>query len=99
MSTIRVIEEVDNTGTLYEEVLLPNYGYQADIMLVNSKLLRAYILKMIKEFVDSEFIASIKEFSTVPTMTYATDVSYKYEGIKNFTTDLVIVNNIEKMNT
>jgi hypothetical protein len=48
---------------------------------------------MIKEFVELEDVVCVKEFSSDPTMVYATDISYNYEGIERITTDLVIVNN------
>lgn len=93
MSTVQIVENVDNTGTLYQEVLIPVYGDDADSMLINTKFLRAYILKMIKDFVEVEDVACVKEFSTEPTMIYATDPSFNYEGVESITTDLVIVNN------
>ncbi len=96
MGTIQTIEEIDNTGTLYEEVLLDEYGEEADVMLVNTKFIRAYILKTIKEFVEHEDVACVKEFSTEPTMIYATDPNYNYEGIEKLTTDMVIVPNATK---
>lgn len=96
MGTIQVIENVDNTGTLYEEVLIAAYGESAGDMLVNTKFLRAYILKTMKEFADSEVVVCVKEFSTEPTMTYASDPSYNYDGADIITTDLVIVPNALK---
>ncbi|RLC46544.1 MAG: hypothetical protein DRH57_05920 [Candidatus Cloacimonadota bacterium] len=93
MSTVQIVENVDNTGTLYQEVLLTTFGEEADSMLINTKFLRAYILKMIKEFVEIEDVACVKEFSTEPIMIYATDDSFNYEGVESITTDLVIVNN------
>lgn len=95
-TTIQTIEEIDNTNSLYENVLLDMYGEEAGLMLVNTKFLRAYILKMMKEFVDSEYVACIKEFSTEPTMIYATDPTFSYDGIERMTTDMVIVNNATK---
>ena len=93
MGTAQVVENVDNTGTLYQEVLIERYGEDADLILVKTKFLRAYILKMIKDFVEIEDTICVKEFSTEPTMIYATDSSFNYEGIDSLTTDLIIVNN------
>ena len=93
MAIVQVIENVDNTNTLYEDILIPKYNTNADEMLVNTKFLRSNILKMIKDFVESEDIMCIKEFSTAPTMVYATDPSFNYEGSEKITTDLVIVPN------
>lgn len=95
MGSVQVVENIDNTGTLYQEVLIDRYGINADTMLTNSKLLRAYILKMIKDFVEVEDTVCVKEFSTEPTMIYATDSSFNYEGVERITTDLVIVNDAQ----
>ena len=90
MGTIQTIDNVDNTGTLYEDVLIDLYGADADIMLTNTKFLRVNILKAIKNFVQHEKTICIKEFSTAPIMTYATNDKFNFVN-PELTTDLVII--------
>ena len=90
MGTIQTIDNVDNTGTLYEEVLVGLYGENADMMLTNTKFLRINILKAIKDFIQHEKTIFIKEFSTAPIMTYATSDEFDLTD-SELTTDLVIV--------
>lgn len=86
------IDEIDNTGTLYEDVLKLIYsGDELNIMLTNIKFLRINILKMIKDFVDKEQTICIKEFSDNPIMAYADSERYNY-NYPELSTDLVIVN-------
>lgn len=90
-NTIEVIDQIDNTGTLYEEVLSNMYsGDELDTMLINTKFLRVNILKAIKDFVDHEQTIFIKEFSDNPIMIYSDTTNYDY-GLPELTTDLVIV--------
>ncbi len=91
--TVQLVDNVDNTNTLYEDVLIPMYGDDAGIMLTNTKFLRINILKAIKDFVEHEKTIYIKEFSNTPIMIYATSDEYNYESATELTTDLVIIPN------
>lgn len=72
--TIFYIDEIDNTGTLYEEVIKVLYSEDEwNTMLVNTKFLRNNILKLIKDFIAREDIITIKEFCTSPLMTYSVE--------------------------
>jgi len=91
--TVQLVDNIDNTNTLYEDVLIPMYGDDAGIMLTNTKFLRINILKAIKDFVEHEKTIYIKEFSNTPIMIYATSDEYNYESATELTTDLVIIPN------
>jgi len=91
-NTVQIIDEVDNSDTLYEDILVPTYGVEnADQMLINTKFLRANILNAIKTFADKEKTIFIKEFIKDPIMIYATDNHYDYESANILTTDMVVI--------
>lgn len=98
MATLQIIDDIDNTNTLYEDVLVPLYGENADVMLTNTKFLRVNILKAIKDFVEAHKVIQVKEFSTNPIMTYADRTKYDY-GLPELTTDMVIVPNAKDLAT
>jgi len=88
---IEVVDIVDNTNTLYSDVLSNLYsGNELNLMLVNTKFLRVNILRTIKNFVDIDKTIFIKEFSDNPIMAYADSSQFDY-GMPELTTDLVIV--------
>lgn len=88
---IEVIDQIDNTGTLYEEVLSDMYsGDMLNTMLINTKFLRVNILRAIKNFVDVEKSVFVKEFSHNPIMIYADSENYNYD-MPELVTDLAIV--------
>lgn len=85
------LEEIDNTGTLFEEIITQSYDEaEWNRMLLNTKFLRTSILKMVKEFIDSEGIISIKEFSDAPPMIYDDPEQYDL-GVTEIETDIIIV--------
>jgi len=90
-TTIFFIDEIDNTGTLYEEVITQLYAEEMwDIVLINTKFLRSSILKLIKEFIDHEDTIFIKEFSDNPPMIYDDDSRFDF-CIEEISTDFIIV--------
>ena len=90
-TTFEIVDEKDNTGTLYDEVLSKMYtGDELDLMFINTKFLRAYILRGIKDFVDKESVVFIKEFSDKPIMAYTNDNETNHKNSMLYT-DLVIV--------
>jgi len=86
-NVIQIIDNIDNSNTLYEDVLINLYGDDAGFILMNTKILRTSILKIIKDFIDKEKTICIKEFSTAPIMTYVVSDEYNQE----LRTDLVII--------
>lgn len=100
-TTIQYVDIVDNTNTLFSNVLVDMYGLEANNMLIYTKFLRTIILKTIKEFVDSEKTITIKEFSNTPPMIYNDSSDYNYD-FSELKTDLLIVENafnLEMLNT
>jgi Fe-S cluster biosynthesis and repair protein YggX len=90
-TAIEIIDNINNTGTLYEEVLSEMYsGDELNTMLINTKFLRVNILKAIKDFVDHEKTIFVKEFSDSPIMAYADSERFDY-GMPELYTDLAIV--------
>lgn len=89
--SIFYIDEIDNTGTLYEEVITQLYAEEIwDSMLINTKFLRNSILKLIKEFIDHEGTIFIKEFSENPPMIYDDPEQFDF-GVTEIATDFIIV--------
>lgn len=89
--TIFYLEDIDNTGTLYEEVISQLYPEELwNIMLTNTRVLRNHVLKMIKDFVEHEETIFLKEFSDAPVMIYDDATKFDF-GIKEIETDLIIV--------
>lgn len=85
------IDTIDNTNTLYEDVIQQVYDEaEWDIMLANTKFLRNSILKMIKDFIDSEGMIFLKEFSDKPPMIYDDPAKFDF-GVDEIETDLIIV--------
>lgn len=93
MSIINIIDNVDNTGTFYEQVIQKNYPEaEWDTMLINTKVLRFNILKTIKDFITSEKTICIKEFSDTPPMIYDDPEKFTHTNNPEISTDLIIIN-------
>jgi len=93
MAITQIADSNNNIGTLYEEVLKPLYGDDADRILSNTILIRSFFLNIIKKFVDSENMINIREFSTDPIMYYLTSGEYNYDIIKDYITDSIVIPN------
>lgn len=90
---IETVDNIDNTGTLYEDVLSQIYsGDELNNMLTNTKFLRINILKIIKDFVEHEKSILIKEFSDNPIMSYNDSANFNVK-FAELSTDLVIIKN------
>lgn len=87
------IDNIDNTNTLFENVIKKNYPEDEwDSVLIKTKFLRNSILKTIKKFIESQGTVCLKEFSDNPPMIY--DDPNKFNlGIKEIATDFIIVKN------
>lgn len=87
------IDNIDNTNTLFENVIKKNYpADEWDSVLIKTKFLRNSILKTIKKFIESQGTVCLKEFSDNPPMIY--DDPNKFNlGIKEIATDFIIVKN------
>ena len=64
------IDNIDNTNTLFENVIKKNYPTDEwDSVLIKTKFLRNSILKTIKKFIESQGTVCLKEFSDNPEIT------------------------------
>ncbi len=90
-NTIQIIDTIDNSNTLYENVLKKMYsGDLLNTILISTKFLRLGILNTIKGFIESEKSIYIKEFSHVPAMIYDDPTQFNY-SIDELKTDAIIV--------
>lgn len=96
--TIQYVDVVDNTNTLYSNVLTDMYGSEADNMLIFTKFLRNTILRTIKGFIDSEKTITIKEFSDTPIMIYNESPDFNFD-LSELKTDLIVVENAFNLTT
>lgn len=82
---------IDNTNTLLEDVIKIKYPQdQWGVILTGSRYIRNSILRLIKDLVDLDGTAYIKEFSGVPPMIYDDKSKFDY-GIPEISTDLIII--------
>ncbi len=92
MAIINMVDIVDNSGTFYEEVIKKNYPENEwDSMLINTKILRFNLLKIIKDFITHEKTICIKEFSDSPAMIYDDPEKFTHNKEPEISTDLIII--------
>jgi len=87
------MENVDNSNTLYANVIVKKYP--PDLWaktLNNTKILRNLLIHTIKLFVDKNFDAIIKEFSSEPPSAYDFSSS-EIVGLREISTDFLIIKN------
>jgi len=86
------LDDIDNTGTLYEQILTEMYPEEPirNKMLLNTLFLRTSILKAIKVFIDQEYAIEIKEFSDAPAMIYDDPTKYGF-AVPEIGTDVIMI--------
>ena len=89
--TIITIGNLDNTNTLFENVISLMYPEELrNEILIRTILLRNNFLSMIKDFLETEHTIVIKEFSGSIPMAYNESSTFNF-GLDELSTDFIII--------